>query len=534
MAYNKPGVEVTQRQETVSPTLIAPELPAVILGPAYRIVEISERDTDFTHDYSAILVSGAVGTDIVLTSGVSFDTTNLQNIDEDSIYVDIVGTSQAAIGEVLHIPPGHECLTLTPATGNLNVDKTLMSGLVTDPDIWVSGIIKVGWRALDGALANQMISVESSTEIEGLAGKRIPENPLAFGLKMAVANASTATYAVAMSGVTSTDHDDAQSVIAGQEIYSIAPMDMLDSTKAGSYATHCTNRASSTEKIERICFGSVDRTFTDSKSDDASTIAAANLSLGDDRFFSVHPPAGYYSDRRHVSTVNPTYVDAMNGSLGLYAILDEKVKLANGTTYFKGQQITGAVWSGIQSAQSYVSALVPVQGHFWCAAVAGQVAGNPPQQGHTNLPIGGGLSRVKYSNDYFSQAQLNTIAAGGSYIISQSTPVSVPTCRHQLSTDMSSIETRELSITKILDYVSKFIRNGLTPYIGTYNLTDKFVRMMSMTLEGMKNYLIREGVITDLVVLEMSQDASERDTLNVVLDIGVPYPVNYIRITLTF
>ena len=532
MAYNKPGVEVTQKQVTVSPTLISPDLPAVVLGQAYRIVEISERDTNFTHDYGVVL--DASSTVIDLVSGVSFDTTGLGDVADSSelVYVDVVGTSASAIGQTLHIPPGHTSLGVSGST--LTIDTTLLSGIASDPSIWESGIVRVGWRALDGSLANQLLSVESTTAIESIYGKRVPENPLAFGLNIATSNANSTTYAVSMSGITTDYHTDALASIAGQELYAIAPMVMLDSSIATSYGDHCTDRSSATEKMERIAFVNITRSLAGEQATEASAISAANLSLGNDRLFSVHPPAAYVSARRHVSTLYPSYLDAMNGSLGLYAILEENVRLSDGTTYYKGQQITTALWSGIQAVKTYVNALVPVPGYFWCAAVAGQVSGNPPQQGHTNLPIGGGISRVKYSNDYFSQSQLNTIAAGGSYIISQSVPSAAPACRHQLSTDMSSIETRELSITKILDYVSKYIRNGLTPYIGTYNITDSFLNLMSMTLSGMKNALVREGVITDLVISDISQDESQRDTINVVLNVGVPYPVNYIKITLTF
>lgn len=533
MAYNRPGVQVTQKQETVSPTLIAPDLPAVVLAPAYRVVEIAERDTDFTHDYSTVLTDTT--TTVYLWSGVSFDIDYLDSItDTSNVYVDIVGTSASAIGSTLHIPPGHTSLSLS--NGNeLTINKTLLSGITSDADIWVSGIIKVGWRALDKVYANQMLAVESLSDVEGIYGKLIPENPLAFGLNIALSNAGTQSYGVSMSGVTSTDHGLALDTIAGQEVYAIAPAVNVSTAIAATYATHCTNRSTATEKAERIAFATISRTLDpDDKAGDATTISAANLSIGNKRFFAVHPHAAYYATRRHISTVFPAYLDAMNGSLGLNAILDEKVTTTAGISYYKGQEVTNAVWSGIQASQSYVNVLVPVPGAYFACAAAGMAAGFPPQQGHTNAPLAGGLNRVKYSNDYFTQSQLNTMAAGGTYIISQSTPVSAPACRHQLSTDMSNIETRELSITKVLDFVSKFVRNGLVSYIGKYNITEDFLKLMSMTLSGMRNYLVAKGHVQDLIIDSIEQSSSERDTLLVRLSVKVPYPVNYIKITLAF
>jgi hypothetical protein len=99
---------------------------------------------------------------------------------------------------------------------------------------------------------------------------------------------------------------------------------------------------------------------------------------------------------------------------------------------------------------------------------------------------------------------------------------------------MSSIETRELNITTVVDYVSKYLRNALTPYIGRYNITPQFLNLMNMTIDGLKNKLIREGIIQNLIVEELAQSTTERDTLLVTISLGLSYPLNYIKITLAF
>ncbi len=532
MAYVKPGVQVTQKQQTISPTLIAPDLPAVIIGPSYRVVEIAERTTNFTHDYGVRL--GPTTTDINLFSGVTFDTTALSNLANNTnlIYVDIVGATASSIGQTLHIPPGHASVTLS--TNTITITKTMLSGITT-PDLWVSGFVKVGWRTLDTSLVGQMVQIESQTDVEGLIGKRVPENPAGFGASIAINNAGTAIYAVTMSGTDSDHHDDSLDLLSSQEVYAIGPVLPLTAAIAANYAAHTTARSTPTEKMERIAFGNITRTITGTASTDATTIAASNLSFANKRFFSVHPHVGYYTANRHVSTVYPSYLNAMNDSAltGIPAILEERIETST-TTYYKGQAINTAVWSGISSVRSFVFASVPITGAYWCAAAAGQVAGNVPQQGLTNLPVAGNLSRVKYSNDYFSQTNLNTIAAGGTYIIHQNSPASVPTCRHQLSTDMSSVETRELSITKTVDFVSKYLRNALISYIGRYNITSQFLSLVGMTLDGLRQNLIRDGIVTDMNILSITQSTTERDNLLVSIEIAVPYPCNYIKITLAF
>ncbi len=542
MAYVKPGVEITQKQETVSPTLINPDLFAVVLGPAYRVVDIPEgRDTAFTHDYGVILSTGV--TTIDLYSGVSFETAGLLDVDDKSIYVDIVGTQVSVLGQTLHVPAEHTSLALNVDGHTLTINTTALSGISNvATTYWVSGHVSVGWRAVDGAIVGQALQVSSATEIEGLAGKRTPENPLGFGLGMAMANANTAIYAIGMSGITDNDHADALGIASSLECYALAPMDLLTTSQASTYATHATTRSEPTEKMERIVFGTIEQTLTGVPATDAAAIASQSAAFANKRFFSVIPHQAYYETRVHISQANPNYIENVLGLSGAFAILNQKItttytKLSGRTlsaTYYRGQEITETIWQNIASTTSFINVLLPVPGYYWSAAVAGQVAGYPPQQGHTNLPLAGSLSKVKYSSDYYTQTDLNTIAAGGTYIIHQSSPSAIPTCRHQLSTDMSSIETRELNITTVVDYVSKYLRNALTPYIGRYNITPQFLNLMSMTIDGLKNKLIREGIIQNLIVEELAQSTTERDTLLVTISLGLSYPLNYIKITLAF
>ena len=97
--------------------------------------------------------------------------------------------------------------------------------------------------------------------------------------------------------------------------------------------------------------------------------------------------------------------------------------------------------------------------YYAAAAIVGQVGALPPQQGHTNYPIPGLTGVV--GSEKFTKAQLNRMAGGGTFILAQDVQGGAVYCRHQLSTDMTSIETRELSITKIVDFVAKFLRTGV-------------------------------------------------------------------------
>jgi len=143
-----------------------------------------------------------------------------------------------------------------------------------------------------------------------------------------------------------------------------------------------------------------------------------------------------------------------------------------------------------------------------------------------------GIVGLRKSNSYFSPFQLDTIATGGVYIIVQDVATAPAYSRHQLSTDVSLIEKRELSITKDVDYIAKLVRNQLRPYIGRYNITKVFLEMLASITDGILKLVVEDGQLIDGQIVELLQDKDQPDTVRITIDIDVPYPANYIRVTL--
>ncbi len=169
--------------------------------------------------------------------------------------------------------------------------------------------------------------------------------------------------------------------------------------------------------------------------------------------------------------------------------------------------------------------------YYACAAIAGMVAGQPPQQGFTNFPMTG-FTGVQGSNDTFSNQQLNTMAGGGTYILMQEAQGAPLISRHQLSTNLTSIETRELSITKIVDFTAKFLRTGLRNFIGTFNITTPFLDTLSTVIQGMLSFLVENSVLISADLNNLIQSKDQPDTVLVDITLDVPFPCNYIRLTL--
>ena len=169
-------------------------------------------------------------------------------------------------------------------------------------------------------------------------------------------------------------------------------------------------------------------------------------------------------------------------------------------------------------------------GYYACAAIAGMVAAQPPQQGFTNFPITGITGVV--GTEKFTKRQLNVMAGGGTYILIQDAIGGPVMSRHQLSTDLTSIETRELSITKVVDFTAKFLRLAVRKFIGINNINTGLLDSLGTTINAVLKFLEEAGVLNGSNLNNIAQDKVNKDTVLVDVTLDVPYPCNYIRLTL--
>lgn len=539
MAYVKPGVEVTQVQTTASPSNIAPDLTAVIIGKPYYIEE--------TGDYSYGTYSGiqVIVTPMQLPSGAE--------LHDDSVYVDLIGGTGASSGTRLHLVKDTD---FTVSSNDVTINANLEASYPSIVGLDTASEIEMGFRAQRVDVATYL-EIESLQDIRDYVGEPKSYNPLGMGALLALSNTGTAvalqpvneaTPVPATNEMVYTDVDF--DILSVKEVYAMAAMShgsSLDSTML----THANAMSLPTEKKERFVIWNEPIDWVDGGGT-GTTKGAADVNLvntagqvkeysvgnGDRRFISVFPDICYVAEKRHVSTLATTYIAAVQGA----GASDELVYLSQAYsvtvsdtvyTYRKGQELTAAILANLSTGFTYLNVEVPVPGYMATAVIAGMVSGNAPEQPFTNLAVAG-ITRVKYATDRFTETHLNTMAEGGTYILTQSSAAAPIYCRHQLTTDVTSIERQELSILKALDFTSKFIRNGLTGYIGKYNIDDNFLSLLNMTLQSQIIFLVRLGAVRDITVVSMAQSETQPDSVDVVLDVLVKYPVNYIRITLQF
>lgn len=219
-------------------------------------------------------------------------------------------------------------------------------------------------------------------------------------------------------------------------------------------------------------------------------------------------------------------VDA-NGAADKNAIADAYQDIA---VSFNNRRFWHHALNNVRATLDGIEQVLP--GFYWCAAKAGAICGQPPQQSFTNFPITG-FSGVTGTGEFFSDRQMNRMAAGGNCIPLQEL-VSGPIFeRMSLTTDMTSIETRTDSITKALDFTAKFLRKMLRTYIGKFNINQNYLDTLSHVISGARAFLTGTGVLVDMDVNEIIQDADEPDSVGVDITADPPYPCNYIRVRLS-
>lgn len=184
---------------------------------------------------------------------------------------------------------------------------------------------------------------------------------------------------------------------------------------------------------------------------------------------------------------------------------------------------------------------VTMTGEFAACAVAGLVSGTEPQQPITNVTVRG-IDDIPMIYQTFNREELNTMAAGGTFIIAQDMPNDLVYVRHQISTAYpdGNLNTAELSVNKNVDSISYAFAEVFRPYYGKYNITPDLLA----TLDNLTKNLVSEfarstsvygpQLIADQTeLLYVRQNELMKDHVDIGVRLGVPYPCNNIDIVLT-
>lgn len=180
-----------------------------------------------------------------------------------------------------------------------------------------------------------------------------------------------------------------------------------------------------------------------------------------------------------------------------------------------------------------------VNAFYGSAAVGGLIGASAPQQGLTNTTVEGfDVSTGRPSR--FTKNQLNRLAGAGVMILAEDRSNGSMYIRHQLSSDVSDLNNRELSVVKNVDSISFFLHNRIKRFIGRANVTDTAIQVISTELTGGIDFLkssqispLTGGqVLEGTAIREIRQHPVLRDRLIIIIDLVIPYPINYIELYL--
>jgi hypothetical protein len=210
----------------------------------------------------------------------------------------------------------------------------------------------------------------------------------------------------------------------------------------------------------------------------------------------------------------------------------EQATAVAGVSEAYGYQRMIHVWPDVAVIGTY-----ELPGYYLACAVAGMTAGLPSHQGFTRLSCAA-INGVKHSSEYFNEEQLNTIAGGGTFIFEQYAPGAPPHVRHQLTTEMSTIEMKEFSFVKNFDYISKICKEVLDRFLGKYNITPETLPLLETAVDA--TLLAQELHSLPMIgapvlghkVQQVYQHDTIRDRVEMYVDVNFPYVLNVIGLHL--
>jgi hypothetical protein len=444
-----------------------------------------------------------------------------------------------------------------------------------------SGDLYVEYRAWLQRYVGDFGTINDPGDIVSLLGTLHPDNPLCWGVFMALQNCNgqDVRFTAVSNPAVTADWLNVLDVVGDREdLYNIVPLTFTQ-VVIDAYKAHAEDQSG--EEVGRwraVVIGlDVSRESAIVSSTKSSDGAEVLATISDDPFTSgtqytrLSIPANnakFLTNKvRAGDTVRYFYVTDGFGRVGYTSYTVEAVISENTIRLKAGPAAPVAVaqkveiWRNLNnteysdtignSAGKYSSTRVIAiannnvtlggytnqPSYFLAAAIAGLRSGVNPHQGLTSVSVSG----VDYVGDAingFNTAQLNSIAGDGGWIIIKAEDGSFIN-RHAVTTNNTDLNRREEQVRTNVDNMSYAFRNGLVPFIGRSNVTATTLTNISITLKGIGDSFLSDtgtnSIGPQLIaydVVELRQHAVLKDHVVVVVNLTVPYPLNNIELKL--
>lgn len=450
-------------------------------------------------------------------------------------------------------------------------------------DAWVT------YRALLQRCTAAAGSIDDVSDIPEALGEIDVDNPLAFGVHMALLNSAGSD--VIYIGVATDDLNGYLTalgkLVERNDVYDLVPMTFSLAIQQ-AVASHCFNMSAADKGRWRrliMCQQAVDEKAVLETDEDANAVLAT---ISDDpgtsgtqytlvelddptkaEFTALGVQAGdvvrcnYTTDGFGNDSYSEYVVDAVlsDDSLRLVSGPSSAVSVASKIEIWRdldGSVFSNEVVSNIEEfcaavkTQGNVSSsrrvinvwpdyftydneLVP--GYYLAAAIAGLRAGAVPQRNLTNVALQG-VEAVTRSTELLTGTQLDSLAASGILIVTAE-PSGTVYIRHALSTDMSDVNTREEMVTANVDSVSYYLLDEMGSFVGVTNITAATLAQIEANLISACGYLKDNsmvptigGQLVDFEVVSIYVHPTMLDRVVAVINITIPYPLNVLELHL--
>ena len=423
----------------------------------------------------------------------------------------------------------------------------------------------VGYRAQRLDTISTLLTINDPSDRTGKLGVASELNPLSLGVSIAQQNTTTSIRALAVESDDAEGYSKALDLIETEKVYCLVALNQ-DINIANMLKAHCVQLSQPVEAMWRMAIVNTALPEFDyigaRRPGDAPASEAAHIIKGDDgsavledksaQFISDKIQAG---DKVVILTGTDdaakgefTVVRALNNTM---VQLKEVVPVAQNTTYYvrrdlsRRQQAERVAATSENFKSNRVVHVMPpkvgikiggvmkyLPGYYLACGIAGMVAGFPVQQGFTNIGVVG-IDDLSLSNYYFTREELNLMAGAGTCLFVQDTQGGMPYCRHELTTDMSVLEYREILKVKNWDYLSYFYHDLLDDFIGQWNITEDTLTTIRQTIISASENLLTQKLpkigapLISYEIQKLEQNATNKDTIDVRIKTEIVSPNNY-------
>jgi hypothetical protein len=468
-----------------------------------------------------------------------------------------------------------QTIELSSGIQSYNEDITIGEGAPLAMDVKEAKVF-VEHRDLVVTNATSIGSVVFTDEVEDVLGTIDPDNPIAQGVYHSALNSGgVPTYFCSVATNDLAGFNDVLGLATkSNAYYSVVPMTM-DRTIQDAVVGHVNAMSTAEEAKWRISWLSTPITESEliyDLDDDGDsymgTVTDDTLTTGTQYSLLTVEGAEFVTDGvRAGDRVRINFRTEDDGTIAydtyvveevrtettlvlttaLSAAINVALKVQIERVYTKDEQIDALAQVGSDYNNRRVRMVFPpvakngtteYEGYIVAAALAGLRASVVPHQGLTNTVLLG-FTDLSLAVNEFTETQLNRLAEEGYFIVTQSVVGATPYVRHQLTTDMSSLNTSEDSVTTNVDSISHGLQAAVGPFVGTYNIHDKSLAVLRSIIVGELDfratgtYTVRAGnQLNSFKIVKFSQNATFKDRVDVEIELGVPYPLNFVSIKL--